>query len=182
MSQRAKLLLLILLMASPLLAAYAAHYVWRPTRSTNYGDLLPATRLPLEVLQSVAGGSAESIQGKWVLLSIDSGSCDAACAQKLYFMRQVRTAQGKNMQRVARAFMTDDDGAGDPKLIKEYEGTLMLKRDSRILAALPARVSARNHIYLIDPLGNLVLRYPARPDAKRMMKDLTRLLSVSQIG
>lgn len=180
MSPKTKLLLLLLVMASPLVASYVAYYFWKPTRSVNYGELLQIRRMPLERLESLGDSGVNGLQGKWVLLSVDSGECGAACTQKLYYMRQVRLAQGKQMDRIARAYVVNDSVT--PEVSKEFAGTVLLKGAPAMLADLPDPADAKEHIYLIDPLGNLVLRYPANPDPKRMIKDLTRLLSVSQIG
>ena len=183
MTSKAKLSLLLLIMASPLLASYSAYYFfWHPTKSVNYGELLPIRPVSLQSLQSIGVNSVDSIRGKWVLLSVDSGNCNAACAQKLYLMRQIRTAQGREMERVARAYVIDDNAAHNAEFMKQYEGTVVLRSEPRVLGELPAADGVRSHIYLLDPLGNVVLRYPPNPDAKRMMKDWTRLLSVSQIG
>jgi hypothetical protein len=182
MSSRTKLLLVILVLTSPLFASYMAFYFWKPTRSVNYGELLPTKLLLLEDLQNVGGASLEGVKGKWVLLTVDSGNCDALCGEKLYLMRQVRMAQGKDMNRVARALVVDDRTLPNVEAMKSYEGTIVLKGGVRVVNQLYSTGGARSHIFLIDPLGNLVLRYPANPDPKRMIKDLMRLLSVSSLG
>lgn len=182
MAPKLKLSLLIFVLASPIFASYIAYYFWRPTGAMNYGELLPTKPVALNSLQSLGGEGPEAVAGKWLLLTVDSGQCDAACAQKLYVMRQVRIAQGKHVERVARAFVVDDSSALGAQIMNDYKGTVMLKGNDPVLNQLPAADSVRNHIFLIDPLGNLVLRYPADPDPKRMIKDLTRLLNVSKIG
>jgi len=182
MSPKFKLILIIVVMSSPLFASYATYYFWKPTHFTNYGELLPTKPLSLANSQSMAGGGLDSLKDKWVLLTVDSGECAAACQEKLYLIRQVRTAEGKYMDRIARALIVDDGASIDMKALKEYEGTVVLKGSAETLNQLRTAVDARNHVFLIDPLGNLVLRYPANPDPKRMIKDLTRLLTVSKIG
>ena len=176
-SPRAKLAALGMLFALPVVASYLTYYVWKPSASRSYGELLPTTPLPPATLSA-----APDIQGKWVLLVVDSGRCDEACTRKLYLMRQVRLAQGKHMERIARAWVIDDGTPPAPQLRGDFAGTVLLDDAARWLPHLPAADGARRHIYLIDPLGNLVLRYPGDPDPKGLIKDLQRLLSVSQIG
>jgi hypothetical protein len=185
LSPRAKLVLMLVLFASPVVASYLTFYFLPPAHSGNYGELLPAKRLPDAVLPSVEGGTYDTaaLRGTWVLLHADSGVCDVACVEKLYVMRQIRIAQGKNMERVERVFLVDDDTLPAEALRREYLGTRFVRgQGSSLLAALPVATRLHDHIYLIDPLGNLVLRYPANPDPRRMIKDLVRLLQVSQVG
>ena len=114
---------------------------------------------------------------------VDSGTCDDWCRRKLYIMRQVRLTQGKDMDRVERAWLLDDAAAPAAVLVSEYAGTYLLQAPgSALLAKLPATGSVRDHIYLVDPLGNLVLRYPRDADPSRIKKDLSRLLRASRIG
>jgi hypothetical protein len=101
--------------------------------------------------------------------------------QKLHAMAVAHTAQGKNMDRVQRIYLVDD-AATPPAPPPEDNLRLYRVEGAAIARELPAKGSPRDHIYLIDPLGNLVLRYPANPDARRMIKDLTRLLQASRIG
>jgi hypothetical protein len=98
-------------------------------------------------------------------------------------MRQVRLVQGKHMDRLERVMLIDDAAALNPQSKTDYVDTHFLQaQKSELLSKLPAQKLQRDHIYLIDPLGNLVLRYPRDPDPRKMIKDLTRLLNVSKIG
>jgi hypothetical protein len=109
--------------------------------------------------------------------------CDGFCRRKLYSMRQVRLTQGKDMERIERAWLVDDEARPASELISEYRGTRVVSaRGSPLLSRLPADVSVRDHIYIVDPLGNLMMRYPRDADPSRIKKDMTRLLKVSGIG
>jgi cytochrome oxidase Cu insertion factor (SCO1/SenC/PrrC family) len=185
LSPRIKLVLMLGLFMLPMAASYLTFYLWPPARSMNYGELLQAGMLPDVSLPSLDGNlfNTKSLRGNWVLLQVDAGACDSACAQKLYVMRQLRSAQGKQMERIERVFLIDDHTVPPETLRREYAGTYFLRaHGSPLLAALPVATQLRDHIYLIDPLGNLILRYPANADPRRMSKDLVRLLQVSQIG
>jgi hypothetical protein len=185
LSPRAKLVLMLGLFMLPMVASYLTFYLWPPVRSMNYGELLQPKSLPEVTLPGLDGNAfnTKRLRGNWVLLQVDAGACARACAEKLYVMRQLRSAQGKQMERIERVFLIDDNTVPSEALRREYDGTYFLRaQGSSLLVALPVATQLRDHIYLIDPLGNLVLRYPASADPRRMSKDLVRLLQVSQIG
>ncbi len=170
---------------APFVAALIAYYGWQPQGGMNYGELIPARPLiapPLRHLDQRAFGLSE-LKGKWILLQLDEADCAAACKAKLYNMRQVRLAQGREMERVERVWLILDDAPLETQLMREYDGTRMLRASgSPLLAKFPPPGRVRDHIYLIDPLGNLMLRFPKDADPRRMHKDLARLLKVSRIG
>jgi len=182
---RLSLLLIAAIAAAPVVAAYILFHFWRPSAFTNYGQLLPPAPIA-DVSIGQADGSEfrlDALKGKWVFLMVDSGACDAFCRQKLYKMRQVRLTQGKDMERIERAWLVDDETRPSRELITEYGGTRIVSaRGSPLLSRLPADVSVRDHIYVVDPLGNLMMRYPRDADPSRMKKDVTRLLKVSGVG
>jgi cytochrome oxidase Cu insertion factor (SCO1/SenC/PrrC family) len=123
------------------------------------------------------------LKGKWVLLSVDGGACDEYCQRKLYVLRQLRLTQGKDMERIERAWLVDDDAPTGPAVLDEYKGTARIPaRGSALLGALPSAGSLRDHVYIVDPLGNLIMRYPRDADPNGMKKDLARLLRASRIG
>jgi hypothetical protein len=162
----------------PFVGSYLLYWLWKPDAFVNYGELLA---VPLPELQ--AQTALPQLKGKWAFLMVDSGACDDWCRRKLYIMRQVRLTQGKDMERVERVWLVDDALAPSVALVGEYAGTYLLQAPgSALLAKLPAVTSARDHVYLVDPLGNLVLRYPRDADPSRVKKDLSRLLRASRIG
>lgn len=168
-----------------LLASYGGYIWWRPAQQMNHGELLETRPLPATTLQEVSGRQFpfESLRGKWLLVTVQPAACDARCRLKLYYMRQVRTAQNENMMRIERLWLVTGAGVPAPDVLAEQPGLIVARPlDPAWLAALPVRREAGEHIYLIDPLGNLVLRYHDESDAKGMLKDLVRLLKVSRIG
>jgi hypothetical protein len=182
---RLSLLLIAAVAAAPLVAAYALFHFWRPSAFTNYGQLLPPDRIADVSIRQADGSdfTLATLKGKWVLMMVDSGMCDGFCRRKLYSMRQVRLTQGKDMERIERAWLVDDEARPASELISEYRGTRVVSaRGSPLLSRLPADVSVRDHIYIVDPLGNLMMRYPRDADPSRIKKDMTRLLKVSGIG
>lgn len=177
--------LIIALTVTPVAASYLIYYFWPPSRSVNYGELLEPRPLP-DARLALADGTPfqlSRLKGKWVLATVDSGACDAYCEKKLLYMRQLRLTQGKEMERVERAFLIMDHAAPRAEALAPYQGTWLIRAaGSEVLKLFPARGAPSDHIYVIDPLGNLILRYPRDPDPQRMIKDLTRLLKVSRVG
>ena len=170
MPARLKLIAVLLVCASPFVLAWAAwHFNWWTGAAGNYGELVAPRPLTAPEVQA--------LRGKWVFVTFDAAACDAYCERKLYFMRQVRTAQGKDQARIERLWVITDGGTPRPELLSAIEGT-------RISTVVPGEFPDRlvDHIYLVDPLGNLMMRYPRDPDPSKMLKDLQRLLKYSQVG
>lgn len=185
LNPRTKFLLLIGVFVVPVVAAYLAYFGWRPAGHGNYGTLLDVA--PLQQASGVAHDGTpldlEALQGKWLMVYVGPAACDAGCAQQLYLMRQTRIAQGKEQSRIERLWVVTDAGAVAPALLQDHPGLRVWRpTESGFAGQFPAASSGARHIYLVDPLGNLMLRFPADPDAKRMMKDLKLLLKASQIG
>jgi hypothetical protein len=177
-SARLNLIAIATVALLPFVGSYLLYWFWQPAEHINYGELIAA---PLPELR--AAGALPQLQGKWAFVMVDSGACDEWCQRKLYIMRQVRLTQGKNMERVERVWLLDDAVPPAPALLGEYWGTLVLQGPAPgLLARLPSTGAASDHIYLVDPLGNLVLRYPREADPTRIKKDLSRLLRASRIG
>ena len=181
---RAKLLALVSLFLVPIGASLVAYYYLRPEPTANYGELLlPPAAITAQSFARAGGGafSFADLGDRWVLVASDSGACEAACAEKLVAIRQVRLALGRNASRVARVFVVDDRSQPDRAALARFEGMVVALTPTG--PALPAGAAHdRAHIYLVDPRGNVMMRWPAQPDYRRMLKDLERLLKASQIG
>ena len=184
---RLKLLGILAVCAAPVIASYLAYYVIKPGGRSNYGELIDPQR-PVATL-AVAGpdGAASGMdrfRGKWVLLTTADRACDAACAQRLYVMRQVRLTTGRDRDRIERVLLITDGSTPAATLLAEHEGLQVLRADPAALAAglPPAEGDGGAPPYVIDPLGNLMMRFPAQADANRMKKDIAKLLRASRIG
>jgi cytochrome oxidase Cu insertion factor (SCO1/SenC/PrrC family) len=185
LTPRSKFLLLVGVFVVPVVAAWLAYFGWRPAGHTNYGDLLPVAPLQHTRGATPAGVpfDLQALQGKWVMVHVGPAACNAACARQLYLMRQTRIAQGKEQSRIERLWVLTDAAMPDAALLQEHPGLHVWRPDTAVFAGqFPAVNRRAEHLYLVDPLGNLMLRFPARLDAKRMMKDLKLLLKASQIG
>lgn len=182
---RKTLWLVAVVCIAPFVASFTAYYFYQPDGRVNYGELMADRQLPDAALKRIDGGafSLAQLRGKWLFVTVDDAACDAYCEKKLWQMRQVRKTQGKYPERIERVWLISGGGQPAPRLCTEFEGTWMVDATgSAVLKALPHAGSLTDHVYLVDPLGNLVLRYPRDADPSRMKKDLDRLLRVSRIG
>lgn len=186
---RWKLLAILLVCASPIIVSYLTYYVIKPEGRTNYGALIDPRAYPLPVLETrTLDGqpvTLDAYKGKWIMLLAAGGDCLASCERKLHAMRQLRLAQGKEMSRVERVWLITDEHPIDTILIREFDGTHMLRAKRELVEAwLPveAGTTVEDHMYLIDPLGNLMMRFPKDADPNKIKKDLNKLLKASSIG
>lgn len=186
---RWKLYLVIAICAAPLLLSYLAYYVIKPTGRTNYGTLIDPRQYPMPTLHSVLqGGGAEELtayKGKWIMLQVSASDCQTKCKTALFAMRQLRLMQGKDMDRIERVLLIPDQNPMDTTLIREYDGTHILRVDAKAINTwLPAEpeTTIQDRLYLIDPLGNLMMRYPVDADPYKVKNDLVKLLKASSIG
>lgn len=182
LSPRAKLVLLAALFLAPIVASYSVYRFAHVEPTANYGELLEPRPLPGTILVHADGTpfGFSQLPGKWTLLANDAGACREACRRKLTAMRQVRLAMGRNAPRVERAFVVDD-GQLAPELAAAFPGMQVFTRPAGV--AMPAGPgNDRGHIYLVDPHGNVMMRWTDDPDGRRMIRDLDRLLRASQIG
>ena len=178
---RRTLLLLAAVVIAPVIASYTAYYFFPRESKTNYGTLLPT--VPAAAIDGVRIDGAPfrlaDLRGRWVLLTADGGRCDAVCQRKLYATRQARTMQGAEQERIVRLWLITDENPPDQALLSQHPGLVAARVSPAAVAVLPGGANA---VYLIDPLGNLVLRYADDPDIKGIKGDLERLLQVSRIG
>ncbi len=173
------------LMVAPIALSYLLFFWGAPSNSVNYGELIEVKVLPDVVLHKTNGETfnISQLRGKWIMLTVDSGVCNEACRKKLYYMRQVRLMQKNEMERIERVWLIDDAKIPENGIIKDFKGTVLINaKNSEILKEIPAKLSQRDHIYMIDPLGNLMMRFPKDVNPSLMAKDIKRLLKVSQIG
>ena len=187
-SGRWKMIAVLLVCAAPVIASYFTYYVIRPEGRRNYGDLIDPQR-PLPAIPSLAAnglaGDLTALKGQWLLMSVASGTCDKACQQRLYFQRQMREALGKEKDRLDWVWLINDDAAIDARLSPALSSSTTLRVPAAALAQwLPpaAGQHVEDHIYLVDPLGNLMMRFPANMDttgAASAKRDLDRLLRAS---
>jgi cytochrome oxidase Cu insertion factor (SCO1/SenC/PrrC family) len=193
---RAKFLLLALLFFGPVGVAMWGYYLsggWRPAGQTEHGDLVyPARPLPEFSFPAPGDGrlTREDLQGTWTLLYIDGWDCDTACVDALYNTRQIRTALGKDMDRVQRIFLVNGPCCEIRDLGQEHPDLNIAWLDGAgkdaLVEILPGDENAdplvSGRVYLVDPLGNLMMSYGPRSEPKGILTDLKKLLKLSHIG
>nr|WP_043519063.1 membrane protein [Achromobacter arsenitoxydans] len=191
------MLLVFLCSLAPIVAAFVVYMnpQWWPADSSNYGTLLsPQRPMPqsAELRLTTLDGKPfdlQSLKGKWLLVAADGAACPESCARKLFITRNSHASQGKNVERLARVWFITDDAAVPDKVLEAYKGTVMVRVDPDQLARyLLARDSAagqpglQDPIWVIDPLGNLMMQYPAEADGVKVRKDISKLVYNSRIG
>jgi cytochrome oxidase Cu insertion factor (SCO1/SenC/PrrC family) len=187
---RWKLFAVIAVCAAPVIASYLTYYVIKPSGRTNYGDFIESAlhSIPTDLATTSLDGKPmplNGLEGKWIMLQVDSGNCAEPCRTKLYDMRQLRLTQGRERDRIERVWLITDDTPLDTVLMREYDGTRMLRANAAAVAKwLPTAPGATDvdHLYLIDPLGRLMMRFPKNANPNKIKKDLGRVLAASSIG
>lgn len=199
-NRRARNRLMLLALAALFFGGMALAYLlvasgWRPASTKNYGELVAPVR-PLEDVELTALDGRRTnlrrLEGKWNLVYFGPSYCLTPCTENLYKMRQIAAAQGKQAGRVQRVFVATDADAVDwlRYTLKDYPGMEVYigpPAGVRRLAAqfaLPVggALDGLHRVYVVDPLGNFMMSYPADADPRRMNKDISFLLKASQIG
>lgn len=192
--RRTLLLILVLFLVPTVLAIYLAATGWRPQgRLTSHGELLqPARALTGAALRDPSGAPVawDTLRGSWLLMTLEGQTCSPACRDNLYKMQQVRLAQGRDARRVERVLILPGQRASDAALASDYPGLLILTASPESFERLAREFATPSgsalekpgRVYIVDPIGNLVLSYPPQADPSGMRKDLARLLRLSQVG
>jgi cytochrome oxidase Cu insertion factor (SCO1/SenC/PrrC family) len=190
------LVALIALFLMPLIVAVLVFYVfpdWRPTGKVNHGQLItPVRPVPAFELGTLDGGRIDEtfLRGKWTLVYLNEGRCDKHCIQRLYTIRQVRLAQGKNIDRLQRLLLWRQGNGGgqqDADLQQYFPGQVIapLRQPTALLDVFAVDGSdpfSADRVYLVDPLGNLMMHYEPGDEPHGMIRDLERLLKYSGLG
>jgi hypothetical protein len=189
MTGRWKMAAVMLACAAPVIASYFAYYVVRPEGRKNYGELIqPPRALPQVQAQLLDGKpfALPALQGQWLLVSVGGGACDEACQKRIYWQRQLREVMGRDKDRIERVWLVADEASVDAKLAPQVHAPLNDAQAMRVPRAvleqwLPAAAGQKieDHLYVVDPFGNLMLRWPADIDAAKAKRDVHNLLRAS---
>jgi hypothetical protein len=181
---------LLLVCAAPVIASYTAYFLIRPDGRTNYSELIVPTRpipsaLPLTDLDG-RPVRAESLKGQWLLVVVSGSACDRVCERHLWIQRQLRESLGRDSDRIDKVWLIDDGIAPRPETLAAVRSggmpTSVLHVASDPLAnwltPMPeSRLEA--HMYIVDPMGDWMMRVPPDPDPARLKRDVERLLRAS---
>ena len=187
-SGRWKMIGVLLVCATPVLLSYFTYYVIRPEGRRNYGELIdPQRPLPSLRTEGLDGKFSDlrALKNQWLLISVGSARCEEACQHRLYFQRQLREALGKEKDRLEAVWLINDAAAVDRLLRPGLATSTVLRVPADGLAQWLRPASNQlleDHLYLVDPLGNWMMRFPANMDAAgaaKAKRDLDRLLRAS---
>jgi hypothetical protein len=168
--------------AAPVIASYFTYYVIRPEGRRNYGELMEPQH-PMPKLAAVGPdgqtGELSQVQGNWLLVSVAGAACDTACEKHLYLQRQLREALGKEKDRLDWVWLVSDTAPLRPELLPALQDAKVLRLPEAQLAQWlqPAAGQAlQDHLYVVDPLGNWMMRFPAEFEPAKAKRDIDRLL------
>ena len=185
---RWQMLLLALVCAAPVIASYYSYYVARPEARRSFGELIePQRPLPTASATDLSGRPVElsTLKGQWLLLSVAGGACDAACENNLYLQRQLREGLGKDKDRLDWVWLVSDDARLPEALLPALGQATVLRVPPAVLAdwlAPAAGQTLPEHLYVVDPMGHWMMRFPAGLDkagAGGAKRDLERLMRAS---
>jgi hypothetical protein len=185
---RWKMIAVMLMCAAPVIASYFTYYVIRPEGRSVYGELIDPQRvLPALTATDRNGAPVDvaTLKGQWLLVAVADAACNALCEQQLYLQRQLRESLGREKDRLDRVWLVSDAAPVPARLENGLRGATVLRVPAEQLAQWFAPVqghSLAEHLYVVDPMGNWMMRFPAGMDAKgasRAKRDLDRLLRAS---
>jgi hypothetical protein len=184
-SGRLKMLAVLAVCAAPVVASYVAYFVVRPEGRTNYGALIQPTRaLPALTLTALDGSvlPAAQLKGQWLLVTVGPSACDAACETRLYMQRQLREMLGRDRDRLDKVWLLTDAGAPAEPLraaLTSVPAMTIARVDRAAVAAWLQPEAGRaleDHLYVVDPLGEWMMRMPADADPVKVKRDLEKLM------
>lgn len=182
---RWKMLLILLVCASPVIASYFTYYVIRPEGRRNYGELIDPQRPMPELVGVNAEGQSvplTQLRNQWLFISVADSACDAQCESHLYLQRQLREGLGREKDRMDWVWLRTGSVELPERLRRATETAVVLHLDeaqiSRWLVPAPGQ-RLSDHLYVVDPLGNWMMRFPANADPAKVRRDLDRLLRAS---
>lgn len=187
---RWKMLAVLFICATPVIASYFTYYVVKPSNTKSYGELVQPQRAMPDVAATTLDGkvtTVQSLRGQWLLVSTSGGACGKACEAHLYMQRQLRETLGKEKERLDWVWLISDDAPLAPELQARLADPAMQVKGFRALRMKELDVTAwlqgsDSRLYLIDPQGNYMMRFPENmtiEQAAKAKSDINRLLRAS---
>jgi len=186
---RLQMALILLVCAAPVVASYWIFYFARPSGGeAAYGTLIqPTVSLPDARGEDLHGQAVplRSLKGQWLIVVVGPSACDAGCEQRLLLQRQLREMLGRDRDRVDKVWLITDGGALKTKLqqaLAEAPPVAALRVPAAVVQGWlkpAADHTLEDHLYLVDPMGEWMMRMPAAPEPAKVKRDLERLLRAS---
>jgi len=177
---RTQLWAIIFACTLPIILSYLCYFFLKPQGGMSYGHLLTVqsvAQTPLRTLQGQMGRLAD-FNGKWLLIVVAGGACDAACQDRLFAIRQYRAGQGVEASRISRLWLLDDDAPVSPRIPAALLAGVNIMRTQQF--AINLRPFWHQSIFLVDPQGNQVMRYQLGQDHRKVMNELTKIIKNNQ--
>lgn len=186
-TKRGRWMMLLVMLAcfSPVIASYLTFYVFKPSGGHSYGHinapLGPQYEMPAVQAVDLQGKTVDlrSLKGQWLLVSVSSGACPQICQEHLYLQRQLREMLGAEKDRLDWVWLIDDASPVPADLQPAVAQAQVLRLPHKEIAAWlepQAGQALQDHLYLIDPMGNWMMRFPADLEPKKAYRDISRLL------
>ena len=185
---RLKMLAVLAVCAAPVVASYLTYFVIKPDGRSNYGSLIQPTRsIPDVALQGLDGQTVRStaLKGQWLLVVVGPSKCDAACEKRLFAQRQLREMLGRERDRLDKVWLVTDAGQPAPALLaamrSQPEVTLLRwpEADLSRWLAPDAGQALHEHLYLVDPMGEWMMRFPVAFEPAKVKRDIDRVMRAS---
>jgi hypothetical protein len=185
-SGRWKMLGVLAVCTAPVIASYFLYYVARPSGSgTAYSTLIqPTVPMPAVATRTLQGAEQplRGLAGQWLLVVVDSGACNTVCERRLFMQRQLREMTGRERDRIDKLWLVIDDAPPSTALLQALQATpamnvLRLPREVVAGWLKPATGHAlEDHLYIVDPVGEWMMRAPADADPNKLKRDIDRLM------
>jgi len=186
---RFKMLLVLAVCAAPVIASYLTYFVVRPEGRTNYSELIQPMQpvpsdLPLTDLQGQPVKSA-TLKDQWLLVVVSGAACDAGCEKNLWLQRQLRESLGREKERLDKVWLINDTATPRPETVQAVTAGVPATVLRVPAAALSAWLRSapghaiEDHMYIVDPMGNWMMRVPPQPDAAKLKRDIEKLMRAS---
>lgn len=186
---RLKMLGVLAFCALPVIASYFTYFFLRPDARTNYSELItPPRALPSGLpLSQLTGESVvpDSLKGQWLLVAVGDSACNTVCEKNLLLQRQLRETLGREKDRIDKVWLVTDEGNPRPELMTALASgptVTVLRAPATALGQWLSPAGAAplsDHLYLVDPLGQWMMRVPVNPEPARLKRDVERLLRAS---
>lgn len=188
-SGRLKMLLVLAMCISPVVVSYVTYFVIKPQGRTNYSDLIsPSRDLPADLPLTKLSGEAVpalGLRGQWLMVVVGDAACNGDCEKSLYLQRQLHETLGREKGRIDKVWFITDARSPRPEVLQAIgQGSaatvLRVRRDALAKWFAPAAGQALDaHIYLVDPMGQWMMRVPPKPDPAKLKRDVEKLLRAS---
>ena len=183
---RIRMLLVMAVCAAPIVFSYLTYYVIRPQSTSSFGELIePQRDIPAITATDLKGQTVDlqSLRGQWLFVAVSTHTCDSACEKLLYVQRQLHKSLGKQQDKLDRLWLISDSTQVNAAMIEALQGATVLRVNPNELSQWLYPTSGgqlSDHLYLVDPMGRWMMRFPNQAEAQdaptKIKRDLERLL------